>query len=237
MLFLFKKPEVVLDCFTSVSDVYRFAKPDNAIKFIPEWWKKTPSSYVSDGDFHKSPTVKKCDGLISYYKNGVVLPAWSDLAIEIGPKGTPYYRWQYSDKQSTAVSHPFKQLNNCIDETTVMHLKLISPWHFVCKDEILWAWSDPKWNRLEKNDYVALPGTTSFKYQHETNINILMYRSETTKIININFGDPLYHITPITEKNLKLNYHLVSSEEFLRTQGSSIKFTGSFNLVKKLMKR
>ena len=40
MFFWFKKPKVILECFTTEEIVYEHAKIDSAVKFFPDWWKK-----------------------------------------------------------------------------------------------------------------------------------------------------------------------------------------------------
>jgi hypothetical protein len=234
MLFFFKKPNIVVDCFTDNPKAFEFAKPDHAIKFIPDWWKNIPVSYVPKDSFFKHPTLKGCDGIKNNFKHGIVIPMWCDFAIEISPKGIDYFRYQFGDHASQVSSHPYKQFNNYIKEEEILHVKFHSPWYLSCKKNIYWAWTDPKWNTIKVNDYVVLPGITSFKYQRSTNINVLFYKGEKTKIIEIKYNTPLMHIIPLSDKKLILKHHLVDETEInkISLDGSNIKFTNSVNVLK-----
>jgi len=235
MLFFFRKPKVIVDCFTENSGAFEFAKPDNAIKFIPDWWKNIPVSYTPENSFFKYPTLKGCDGVINNFKYGVIIPAWCDLAIEIGPKGSDFYRWQFSDSFSELSTHEYIQFNNHIDAREIQHIKLHSPWYFSCKEIMHWIWTDPKWNNIKINNYIVLPGITSFKYQHSTNINLLFYREAQSKIIDIKHRTPLMHMIPLSDKKLILKHHLVSRDEFNKL-GLNPGVLTFFNRIKTLKK-
>jgi len=236
MLFFFRKPKVIVDCFTANPIAFEFAKPDNAIKFIPDWWKNTPLSYIPEDSFFKRPTLKGCDGIINNFKHGLVVPMWCDFAIEIGPKGTTHFKYQFGDRLSSLSSHTYKEFNNYIKEEEIQHIKIHSPWFFSCKENIHWIWTDPKWNSMKVNDYVGLPGISSFKYQSNTNINLLFYRGEKTKIVEIKYNSPLVHITPLTDRKLILKHHLVDQNEIfkLNLAGTNVKFINNVQILKKL---
>lgn len=236
MLFFFKKSKVIVDCFTSNASAFEFAKPNNAIKFIPDWWRNIPKSHIAENNFFEQPTLKQCDGVINNFKHGLVLPMWCDFAVEFSPKGTNYFRYQFADKFSEASAHNTVQFNNYIKDDEIQHLKFHSPWFLSCKENIYWVWIDPKWNTIKVNDYVVLPGISSFKYQSSTNINILFYREEKTKKVEIKYGTPLVHMIPLTDKKLVLKHHLVDQNEIpkLKLTSSPIKFTNSVQIFKKV---
>jgi hypothetical protein len=236
MLFFFKKPKVIVDCFTAHPIAFEVAKPDNAIKFIPDWWKNIPASYTPKDSFFKHPTLKGCDGVINNFKHGIVIPMWCDFAIEISPKETNYFRYQFGDKMSEISSHQYKQFNNYIKEEEILHIKFHSPWFFSCKESMYWMWTDPKWNTIKVNDYVVLPGITSFKYQRSTNINVLFYKEERAKIIEIKYNTPLVHIIPLTDRKLILKHHLVDETEInkLNLATTDVKFINNIQILKNL---
>lgn len=231
-----KKP-IVLECFTDRKEVFEFAKPDFANKFLPDWWKNIPTSMPHPDGFTRTATAKKCVGIIDYYKHGVMLPLWSDLAVEIGPVGTEQYRWQFSDARSHAEMHSFSQFNNYLDPKNIQHLKLISPWGFYCEEDVYWDFADAAWARVATNELKIVPGCVQFKYQPATNINIFFYRTAERQVINFNFGEPLVRITPISERPLKLKYSFVTSEEFNNRSaiGCPIKFFGKYSEIKRLL--
>jgi hypothetical protein len=234
VLFFFRKPKVIIDCFTSNASAFEFAKPNNAIKFIPDWWRNIPISYIPENSFFEHKTLKKCDGIINNFKHGLVIPMWCDVAIEIGPRGTNYYRYQFADNTSSLDSHDHKQFDNYIKEEEIQHIKFHSPWFFSCKENIYWSWVDPKWNTIKINDYIVLPGVTSFKYQATTNINMLFYRGEKTKKVEIKYGTPLAHILPLTDKKLVLKHHLVDRNEIFKLETNPVKFINNVQILKKV---
>ena len=235
-MFWFKPKEIVLDCFTDSLNAFALAKPDHAAKFIPDWWKKTPLYVVEEGNFFKSPTMKKCFGFVENYKHGAILPMWSDLNIEIGPIGSTDYRWQFADRVSGLSMHSFKQMNDYLEETKVMHIKLISPWDFRCKENVKWAWTSPTWNILNNHKLMVLPGITEYKYQYSTNTNMLIFRTNQTQLIEIPFRSPIAHVIPLEQRRLKIKHHLVSEDERKKlglAMDMSVSFIRRYGSVKK----
>ncbi len=213
MTFFFKRSVVTLDCFTSNPAAYELSKPDHAIKFVPDWWKRLPSHFVEKENIYQNPTMKGCEGFRGMFLNGVMIPLWSDLILEVGPKETDYYRWQFSDGVSSITIHPFTQMGNFLSIKEVQHFKLSCPWSFRCKDDVKWAWIDPAWANIDSNDYRILPGVVSFNIPLQGNINLFVYRTNKTKTIKLNFGQSVSQLMPMTEKKLKIKHHLVSKDE------------------------
>ena len=225
MIFLFKQKNIVLDCFTTNHSVFEFAKPDISSKFLPDWWKEIPKTYTPPDQINKRSTVRQCDGLINHYKHGIVLPMWCDLQIELGPEGTPDCRWQFSDGFSFLDYHDFRQFNNYLSIDKLFHAKLISHWQFKCSETIPWVWMQPTWNLIEQNQYTVIPGTVEYKYQHGTNINLMLHRSKETQSIFIPFRKPLVQITPLSDRKIKLKYHLVDENEIKKINYVNVPIT------------
>lgn len=239
MNFFVRRSNITIDCFTSDITIFNVARPDYAARFIPDWWKKVPNYYNEKDSLFQSPTIKKCEAFKGMFTHGLILPLWSDLILDVGKKGTNYYGWQFSDRKSNMVIHPFAQMNNYLDEQNIQHFKLTCPWTFRCKDDTKWAWVDPVWTNVQSNDYVILPGIVSFKIALQGNVNLFVYREENPKIIKINFGRPLAQFVPMTEKKLKIKHHLVTEQEYenLSFLKSPIVFYNRYNTLKKLLKR
>jgi hypothetical protein len=59
-------------------------------------------------------------------------------------------------------------------------------------------------------------------------------RSSNTKIRQINFGDPVVHVTPISERPLDIRYHMVTPTEYDRFLfGKRITFLNSYRTYKR----
>jgi len=240
MTFFFKRSVVTLDCFTSNPTAYELSKPNHSAKFVPNWWRTIPPYYFQQNSVFQSPTIKGCEGFKGLYAKGAIVPLWSDLMVEIGPKGTDYYQWQFSDRCSDIVIHTPEQMGNYVDTQSVQHFKLGCPWTFKCDADIKWVWIDPVWNRLGKNDFTVLPAIVSFnKIALQGNVNLFFYREENPKVMKINHGEPIFQLVPLTEKKLKIKHHLVSEQEMqkLHIFEKSVAFYNRYKYVKKLLQR
>ena len=213
---LFNKP-LVLDCYTVSPDAFVHSKPDYANKFIPKWFKNvkppchTAKSLVEEGFF---PNIKGCAGFIEYFKTGFMLPCWSDLALQIGPRGTNDYRYQFSDQASCIEPHPLWQVGDYFSETEVQHMKICSPWRISASKDIKFLFVKPAWqyDTIKDSSFDVLSGVVNFKYQHHTNVNIFIHRRDEEQNILIPHGQPLLHMIPITNKKIKFRYHLVTTD-------------------------
>jgi len=216
MLLIFKQKPLILDCFTYVPHAYDFAKIDYAHKFIPQWWKNTPSFTGKD-----HATIKHCQGFIDYYKRGIILPAWFEMELNILEQGHPnVYTWVASNADvSTGNSHYSEQFSGFAKQDAI-NIKLESPWAIKTKEEVYFSWSEPTWNiRDLLFKLIVLPGVINFKYQHATNINLLAITNSVVKELYIPPRTPLGILHPLTERNIEIKTHLVTKEDWLRVHG------------------
>jgi hypothetical protein len=82
------------------------------------------------------------------------------------------------------------------------------------------------------------PGTLDFKYQNATNINLfLKYAKEAQEFI-ISAGTPLYHIIPLSEREVELSVHMLSNEEYqnMVSKHTRISFTNKYFKIKNILK-
>ena len=220
--FFFKEKPIIIDAFTKYSNVYEYASIKEANNFIPEWWKNMNSLYEETNQYGiktKKSTIKRCDGFIENYKNGFMIPAWSDFSILATDANWSY---QFSDGISSIVSHPNKQFSDIFED--YLHFKIISPWMIREKTGIKFAFTNPIWNNVDKSQILIFPqGIVEYKYQHATNINIFIKK---TPIQNeFTFGTPLAHIIPLSEKQVKIRNHLISDEEYRQLDDLHVNIT------------
>jgi hypothetical protein len=228
MIFLFKKPKLVIDCFTNRPDVFSFSKIDHAHNFYPEWWKQTPKTFMRT--FYKEATIKKCRGIIDTYRYGAMVPLWSDLALNVKNKE---YQWQFSDFETNSQIHPSEQWNTYIDPNNYGHLKITSPWYITCKSDTKFYWTVPFWNHAIDIPYHIIPGMLEFKYNHGININI-MINLQKDFTHNIKLHTPMAHMIPVSDKELVIKHHLISNEEFKNLGNKHIyTFTNNYEIHKK----
>lgn len=235
MIFFFKNKLVNVDLFTSNPEAYEFGKIDYARKFIPEWWKKMP--VISDDDYTKKRNMRYCAGFNDLYQRGFIVPAWSDVCVEVGAQGVDFGKYQYSDRTSNAEFHAQDQRGDFADYLQYMHLKLIPPWIVTCSEAVQFAAFGTQYNQEELRDYVVMTGLLDFKYQHSINVNMFFPKEKELKKVLIKHGTPLMHVIPLTERNVKINQHLVSDKELslMVKHNNPITFQASYYRVKQLL--
>jgi len=237
---LFRKRNLVLKAVTFSSAAYEYFTVAKAHNFYPEWWKKLPAYHEQlTGILNiKYPTMKNCAGIIDMYKNGFILPLWSDLQIKIAEHG----QWAggFSDLSTVQpVSHPRQQLGEDNTEfNDCMHIKLDSPWLLedVNKTGISFVQIGCLWNNIPLQHMLQVcPGITNFKYQHSLNINAFL-SSKTPAEFVIPANTPMMQIIPLTERQLDLQVELISREDFIQRNNkqAGVCFYGKYDRLKKI---
>lgn len=235
MIFLFKKKEIVLDCFTANEGVITTAPIVHAIKNTPKWWQDLPPYRMVKDVMYPTHTAKYCTGIVDYFAKSIVIPLWSDLMIKVNDAGS--YNWQFADMESTAVVH-----NTASQATGFMptygHIKLQTPWKFKTKEEISWVWSHPVYNFPNNNALVSLPAVVNYKWQATTSINMLISLDKPQDFF-LKHGQSLIHITPMSDRKVKIVRHLVSKEEYERigTASRISTFYNNYNTRKELAQK
>ena len=247
MFNLFKK-ELVLHCYTADASVYNYAPIQKAANFLPEWWRNLPKTVPDNVGVNRIiplTTMKYCSGFTGLFSKGIILPLWSDLRILIGERQDPNlpghddYHYQFSDLRSEIKSHLEIQYTGIYPTNTYQHLKILSPWHIRCNEDIDFVVIQPTWNLNKQENISVPPATLNFKHQSATHVNIFWRREEGKKLHDIPFGQPLLHLIPLSERKIRLQHHLVSVEELNRiisvnTSTSFInKYKKNINMIKK----
>ena len=234
-MFFFKKRKIVLDLFTCRQQVFDTAKPKNAAQFYPEWWKQLPRSVqMAPSDMFPIATMRRCMGMVDHYRHGFIVPLWSDLAVELAPQGYTGCKAQFSDCVSTLSTHVQAARGAFLPETHFSHLKLEAPWAAKCSEDVHFTWEQPTWSMWEPDKYVVLPGTVEYKYQYSLNANLMFIKGPEKRRIDIKHGQPIAHITPLSERDLELRYHMVTSEEYGRMmQGEKISNLDNYRIYRR----
>lgn len=221
MLFNFKQSTITVDCFTYHHSVYENYKPEKASEFIPDEWKSLPKT-VNLNAFSNRPnskltipaaTAKTCIGFINLFKSGFIIQNWADLSIEVTAEGklnaaSPVH----SSQMSNITQHESWQIWDTF-YAGHGHIKLNCPWAFKEKTGVKFVFGKCTWNDTHMADnFHVLTGIIDYKNQTSTDINFYAKRDS---IIELRAGQPLAHIIPMSDKKLKLKYHLLSFEEYV----------------------
>ena len=232
MFFFFKEKKLIIDAFVHENNkhVYDYAKLDYARSFYPEWWKNLEKPKFDWEGFGMPTNMKFCSGIIDHYKQGIVMPLWSDLAIKTNETSITSI---FSDQITPPVSwHPAEIRNNVYKD--FFNIKIQSPWLIKSDKNIMFNFLPTFWNKNSHEGYEVVPGTINFYYQHGTNINMFVPIKKNN--ITINFGQPLLHIVPLTERKIELKNHLISEKEWsvLQTKsGTPLSFSKKFITLKR----
>lgn len=226
MMFLFRKPKLVVDFFTYSEQVYQSNKIDYAHNFYPQWWKDTAKTYTKD--FYEVSTIKKCRAVIDSYQYGAIIPMWSDMALDI-KNGA--YKWQFADHKTETEMHPPEQWKTYADPRNYGHLKIISPWNAKCKNNIKFQFLSPFWSHSVDVPYRILPGIVDYKYNRATHINLIINIQNDYRGM-IPATTPMGHIIPLSEKELIIKNHLISLEEYASNFSDPYTFTDAYKNIK-----
>lgn len=241
--FNFLRKDTIIDFYTDRADVFNFSPIQRAGRFIPTWWKELPKTSQSlNNPLVSSSTMRQCVGFTDLFSQGFMLPLWSDVAITIGKQqeqSQHSYHYRFADSRSEIEHHGEFQWNRAYPLTHYQHLKLLSPWRGVCKEDIKFLAIQPTWNIENPEDIFIVPGAVSFKYQCGTNINLFYKRKLEDAQYILEHDQPLLHYIPLTEKRIKIQTHLVSPEELNRITNinMSIKFTNSYRAHKRILQQ
>lgn len=218
----FKKKPIVLNCYTPLSWVYESTPIMESKKFLPDFYKKLPKYKDINPPFDgSSMNMRGCYGFTRYFAKGFMLPMWSDMAVSTRNNELIV---SFADPKTGIERHNPQQFNHWgVGETH--HAKIVSPWAFTCDEKIDFYWAEAGWNMKSPLDYTVLSGILNFKDQHSTNIN-MMISSATDKDFMIEYGTPLVHLVPITDREVVVKNHLVSIDDFDHISHS--KATASF---------
>ena len=242
MFFFFRKKRIVFDVITSEQHAYDYAKIDRADKHYPDWWKKLPARIDVDDGLYRAATAKKCPGIIDYYRNGIVIPLWSDLNVKLLEQAGSYV-YQYSNMRSELTSHGEIQYDNAFDNSRTQHIKLLAPWLGISKKfKFKAVWTDPVYNRVDSLfDASVLPGVIEYgRTPMQLNINLLLKRNKDgKKLIEFKFGDPIVLMVPLTEDIVEVKSHLVSASEYSKYNNgyAQMMFTNTYRTMNKLQEQ
>lgn len=211
MLFFLKKKSSVVTLITTDEAVFKYSRPERAAKFIPQWFKTLPKNLYIDDQLDPKNTLRSCPGFIDLYKEGFIVPSWSEFNLELG---SDYYRFAFADKKSSIASHNINQLRNSPFSETHIIGKLVNPWWIKANKQTKLLFTAPTWNNFGADDLCVVPGVMNLHdFFIGLNINMLFKKQPEAKVYSISFGQPLCHIIPLSENPVELRYELVTENE------------------------
>lgn len=219
-MFWFCKPKKLeINFYTTNETIFNCARPKHASQYIPSWFKELPKQVFKENTLIPTRTLRTCEGFRKLHASGFMFPLWSDLNLEIGES---HYRYQFADLNSAIHSHSAIQHITSPFVNNYINIKLINPWHIQTNIQTDLLFTAPVWNEFGYDDILVMPGSFSpHTIPIGANINLFVKRQKTPKIYQLLFGQPLVHVIPLTNKQIKLKYHLITKEELNKMQSKS----------------
>ena len=225
MLFFFKeKPvEITAYCRPGFNFANEFSPITPAKNLLPTWWKDTPSSSFSWEERIGKNTVKSCPGIINTLTTGLIIPLWSDLALQYNDIE---YAYNFSDKISSLDMHSEEESPGYYKD--YWHFKITSPWLLETSVKLLYT--QPTYLQETPYPFISPYGIVSpVKDLTGTNIFLFIRKEEQNSRLMLKQGLPLLHIIPLTDKKIKFSIKQISNEDFLR-KSNIIGIRNRFNL-------
>lgn len=224
--FFFKKPKIVLDCFTYQPEVEKLFPLLRAEERIPSFWKNLPPTVKHNGPMRG--TMRTCPGVGTLYRTGFILQSWQE--IWIGTDGG--LKWFPEDAIET---HSSKQWMDSYLKG-FHHVKLLSPWKIREKTGVNFLYTNCFWHDDEFKPFVV-NGVVDYKYQHTTSVNMLIPKVMFPKELTIPLNKELAHIIPLSESDVDIKMHTVSFDEYIKEVGGvPFALSGQYFKRKKILK-
>lgn len=236
-MFFFCKPKtVVLDAFVTDKNLAELLPPAPAIKHRPKWWGKiAPEQPIktSSGLVFDESTIRRCRGFKDYYsEQTLIVPLWTSFVMEFDQHT---YKYVFPNEHNELAYHTESSRGSEYLKG-YHHLKLMSPWKFREKSGIDFLFSQPFYNFTDPTKLIIPPGTVNYKYQNSTHLNFFVKHPENgeTDRVAYDAGQPIIHLSPMTERKLDLRIHIVTKPEFDQLGVPKFFFTSAYKRAKNL---
>jgi len=215
----FKKKPYKLTFYTNDQSVFTNCKPKGTIDNT-EWLRSLKSTFKHYDQNTNSewdvPTVKNCPGINYFMNEGLKFSLWRDVKIRVNPDGIiePLPTATPEDSMPTFGQHEPDQYKFLYSSDTAP-FKLNNPWLAVCDSDIkfLFVESHYSTNIFRDNHMYLPPGLVDYKYQYSTNVHVLTKKQQQPYEIYLPYGTPLFTIHALTERDIDVDYKLVSDAE------------------------
>jgi len=236
-MFWKKKPEIVFSCVHENRAIFEALPPNHTAKFYPDWFKKLKPSYKRIEHQYNiqvdASTVKSCPGIKKTLTNGIIIPMWSDLVIDVYPDKS--FNYLFSQQNSVGTLHDQKQLGGFAPDFS--HLKLHSPWIAESSKSFQFYLTQPFYHTNGVSDFQIFPGFLDFYYSHATNVFIMFKHKPEPYRIFIPVGYPLIQLISTTQTLFDIKTKCISKDEWIGKDGRNISFVSSYNKFVKWFKQ
>jgi len=215
-----RKKEPLMTFFTATVDLTKdeLIVPRPAKNFIPEAWQQMPKivkNYESTLSIRQHKTAKSCPSFADYFTQGVILPAWCDMAFKkdlktgniemaAGDTNNPYQIEVHDDGQLLDYFTPYHQ-----SAPATQIFKLGSPWYIKTR---------PGWSVLQlplfyhdNKNWQTMAGIIDTDVSHALNVQVLYFGKGEEVLIKK--GQPLAQYIPFQRTKLSLDVRLATKRD------------------------
>lgn len=232
-MFVKKKTSITFSCTQENRIISQALPPINTSKCYPSWFQKLKPVYKRiEQDYNievDSPTVRSCAGIKNTLTNGIILPMWCDLVIDVYPDKS--FNYLFSHNNSSGTIHDSKQFGEFAPEYS--HLKLQSPWVAEASKPTNFYATAPFYHHHGIVNYTVMPGFLDFYYSHTTNVFILFKHKPEPYRIFIPAGFPLVQYISTSDTFFEIKTKVISKDEWVGKDTRTLTFVKSYsNFVK-----
>jgi hypothetical protein len=88
----------------------------------------------------------------------------------------------------------------------------VSPWLIECDEPVEFMCVEPTWTMVSTDEVTVLPGILDYKYQHATNINMLLKRKDADYKLMFELNTPMMQLVPLDNRPVELKIHFDPQE-------------------------
>tara|TARA_B100000965_G_scaffold128660_1_gene107132 strand:+ start:505 stop:1245 length:741 start_codon:yes stop_codon:yes gene_type:complete len=219
------RKKIKLDLYTCDGGYYLNDRPTKQMDQAT-WLKDIKNTVTTYDDRTKSSyqlgTVKGCPGIKNLMTEGIKFHLWEQVKFRIHPDGTAeILPLGFESKHLPMGQHYVEQIKGLYPKNSCA-IKLNTPWQGKCNEDINFLFMESHYSTgffRENNAYIA-PGYINFKYQHALNVHVVLPTDDKPYEIEFPYGLPLFTLYPITERELEIDYHKLSYDEFIEITNS-----------------
>ena len=211
MLIKIFNKKITLDCFTIFPKVFYQHQIKKSKEFIPEWTNKIKPIYKDYSGKEKESLITK-NYFNDLYKNGFIVPMWTDVTIEVNEFG----RMNVDFLQNDYFKFNFETFDFYYYQpemfSNVIPIKFMSPWILKQNKNIKFNLNPILWNHIKIVDcFWFLNKMFSFEEPKYLNIDCLINVKKGRQ--GIVEGTPIVQLMPLTEEDIDIKCHLIEEKD------------------------
>lgn len=224
------RKKIRLYAFTATSGLSELLPPVRLSNALPRWWEQLATFVelrnprdprLRPQTMQKAPTARQCYSMQEVLARGIGIPLWTDIHIAIQADGQVSAEGHNRDVPRAGETHPRQQFQGMLNDNT-QHFKFVSPWSFVCKSPLHFAWSHPFYHQPNPFKFHTLPGIAEYRNQHGTNVNVVLPRRPNQRDdFDFAAGEMLAYIFPMSDERIELVVEEVSTQDLARINVAS----------------